>query len=82
MKKFKSLKDPISVGDAATISIGSDRYSAHIGQKSQSQQTLVAVYEKGGDAKTFRWSKTRKAWVSGNYFLSVGHAEDYRDPSF
>lgn len=69
------------IGLPATIGIWSDRYAAKVVAATRCTVTVRTGTDGDGGRMTFRQTK-RRGWASGSYRLSVGVAEDYRDPSF
>ena len=73
------------VGVPCTISIGSDQYSGEIVSATPSLHTIVIAYTGrgglSGEQRTFRRAKDGR-YKSGNFRLSIGTADNYRDPSF
>lgn len=66
------------VGVPATYSIGSDRYVTKIIAATPSLHTITI---EGG--QVFRWNKKHGRYMAGkSNRLTIGYAEDYRDPSF
>ena len=73
-------KMDLLVGLPATIHIGSDRYAAKV-VRVTAKTIVVSRHEGDTDGQVFRF--TKRGWQAGrSYRLTVGYAEDYRDPSF
>lgn len=72
-------------GMPCTIGIGSDRYAAEVVKVLSPKRILIGR----GGGKTEEWSLRKdNRWrpkgcdERSGYSLALGHAEDYRDPSF
>lgn len=75
----------VTPGMPATIGIGSDRYAGKVTKVTPSGHQITVEYRDGGSTLTFtRSPKTGRygIGVRSGYYLTVGIAEDYRDPSF
>ena len=71
------------IGIGCTVSIGSDDYAAKIVACSASLYTITVAREHFATDLTFRWSVKHDRYVCRkHYFLNIGEARDYRDPSF
>ncbi len=74
----------IVVGMPATYHIGSDSYGGTIVDIKRNGRTLVfqLTYQRVAEEFTLRKSGTFYAKGSNCGYLTLGVAEDYRDPSF
>lgn len=79
------------VGTPCTVSIGSDRYAYTVVAVTAHTITVGKPMVDGSwsQSTTFRKSKRpadlakgKPVWRSGSYRLSLGVADEYRDPSF
>lgn len=69
------------VGLPATISIGSDSYAARVVRATRT--TLLVAWGRQDDRNAVAYRLTSRGWTyKRHHVLSVGLAEDRRDPSF
>jgi hypothetical protein len=71
-------------GTPATYRIGSDRYAMKVVRVARNGQEVWAAWE-GGEERPFTYRRKTGQYVAKGAecgHLHIGHAEDYRDPSF
>ena len=73
-----------TIGMLATYTIGSDRYAGSIAEIKRNGRTIVFKFAHSGRCEDFTLRGRGMYYGKGSKcgYLSLGVAEDYRDPSF
>ena len=73
-----------TVGMPATFTIGSDRYAGSIAEIKRKGRTIVFKFAHNNRTEDFTLRGRGMYYSKGSKcgYLSLGAAEDYRDPSF